>query len=80
MPAYEGKEAEALKAKFAELDKLASAAEASAKTRIAELEKELTTLAADKAKLMTVSVDEVLAAEPALREQLNADIKADKWY
>ncbi len=80
MPAYEGKEAEALSAKFAELEKQAAAAEVHAKTRIAQLEKELLTLAADKQKLKTVSVDEVLAAEPALREQLNADIRNDKWY
>jgi hypothetical protein len=80
VPAYEGKEVEALKAKFAELDALATKAEASARTRIAELEKELVTLAADKAKLKNVTVDEVLAAEPALREQLNNEIRADKWY
>ena len=71
---------EALQAKFAELEKQAAAAEAAATKRIAELEKELAQLAADKAKLKVVSVDEMLAAEPALREQLNAEIKADKWY
>ena len=80
MPAYEGKEAEALRAKFAELEAAAAAAEARSKTRISELEKELVALAAEKEKLKTLTVDDVLTAEPALREKLNADIRADKWY
>ena len=80
MPAYEGKEVESLKAAFAELDKQATAAEAHAKQRIAELEKELVALAAEKEKLKTLSVDEVLAADPALHAKLNDEIRADKWY
>lgn len=80
MPAYEGKEVEGLKAKFAELEKAAAAAEATATKRIAEIERELKALSAEREKLKTLTVDDVLAAEPALRKQLDTEITQDKWY
>jgi hypothetical protein len=80
LPAYAGKEAEELAAAFAALDKEAAAAEAVARKRIGELEAELAALAVEKEKLKTVTLDEVLAADPALAAKVNEDIRADKWY
>ncbi len=54
--------------------------EASAKKRITELEAMLAAVQVEKAKIQTLTIDEVLAADPALRAELNTEIKEDKWY
>ena len=80
MPKYEGKEVEKLAAAFAELEKKAEAVAAKSAVRIEEIQKELAALAVEKEKLKTLTIDEILAADPALREKLNQEIRADKWY
>ena len=54
--------------------------EASAKKRMGELEAMLVALTEEKAKIKTLTVDQVLAADPALRAELNKEIVEDKWY
>jgi hypothetical protein len=61
-------------------DKAALAMEASAKKRMGELEAMLVALTEEKAKIKTLTVDQVLAADPALRAELNKEIVEDKWY
>ena len=80
LPKYEGKEGDALLAKFAELTKEATAAETAAKARIAELEAQLKVLAVEKANIKTLTIDEVLAGDAPLAAELNKEIISGKWY
>ena len=80
LPKYEGKEVELLAAAFAELDKKAEAAAAKSAKRMEEIKKEIAAIAVEKEKLKTLTIDEILAADPALREKLNQEIREDKWY
>ena len=80
LPKYEGKEVEQLAAAFAELDKKAEAAAAKSAKRMEEIKKEIAAIAVEKEKLKTLTIDEILAADPALREKLNQEIREDKWY
>jgi hypothetical protein len=54
--------------------------EESAKKRIAELQAELAALQKESEKMATLTADDVLAADPKLKEELNQEIREDKWY
>jgi hypothetical protein len=80
LPKYEGKEAEQLSVAFKELEKKAEAAAAKSAARMEEIKKEIAAIAAEREKLKTLTIDEILAADPKLLEKLNQDIRDDKWY
>ena len=80
LPKYEGKEVQQLAAAFAELEKKAEAAAAKSAQRMEEIKKEIAAIAVEKEKLKTLTIDEILTADPALREKLNQEIRDDKWY
>lgn len=54
--------------------------EADAKKQIALLEAQLVALKVEGEKMATLTVDEVLAADPKLKAELDDEIKQDKWY
>jgi hypothetical protein len=54
--------------------------EAGAHKRIAELEVMLAGLQTEKSKLKSLTVDEVLADDPALANELNKELQEGKWY
>lgn len=54
--------------------------EADAKKQIALLEAQLVALKVEGEKMATLTVDEVLAADPKLKAELDEEIKQDKWY
>lgn len=80
LPKYEGKEAEQLSAAFKELEKKAEAAAAKSAARMEEIKKEIAAIAAEREKLKTLTIDEILASDPKLLEKLNQEIRDDKWY
>ena len=61
-------------------EKAAAEAEAKSKARISELEAMLVAIKAEKAKVSTITIDEILAAEPAVKAEINEGIKKDIWY
>jgi F-type H+-transporting ATPase subunit d len=61
---------------IAESEKLAAAA----KAREAEIDAELASLADDKSKLSTVTMDEVFEKDPALKEEVDQRIRDGKWF
>jgi hypothetical protein len=65
---------------FKELEKKAEAAAAKSAARMEEIKKEIAAIAAEREKLKTLTIDEILAADPKLLEKLNQDIRDDKWY
>ena len=54
--------------------------EAAATKRIAELKLELAAVRKESERMATLTVDEVLAADPKLAAELDKEIKEDKWY
>ena len=79
-PEYDGNEvaetAAVFKTLIAESEKLAAAA----KAREAEIDAELASLADDKSKLSTVTMDEVFEKDPALKEEVDQRIRDGKWF
>ena len=53
---------------------------AAAKAREAEIDAELASLADDKSKLSTVTMDEVFEKDPALKEEVDQRIRDGKWF
>ena len=80
LPKYEGKEVEQLSAAFKELEKKVEASAAKSAARMEEIKKEMAAIALEREKLKTLTIDEILAADPKLLEKLNQDIRDDKWY
>lgn len=60
----------------ADADKLV----ASSKARIEELEKELAKIRDELKKVTTVTIEEALEADPALKEKIDGEIQEGKWY
>lgn len=80
LPKYEGKEVEELAAAFAELEKKAEASAAQSAKRMEEIKREIAAIAVEKEKLKSLTIDEILAADPALKQKLDQEIREDKWY
>ena len=79
-PAYDGNEVAETAAVFKDLIAQAEKLSAAAKAREAEIDAELASLAEDKAKLSTVTMDEVFEKDPALKEEVEQRIREGKWF
>ena len=80
LPKYEGKEDAAFLEAFAELQKEAETAVAASRKRLVELEAEMAKLKLEKAGIRSMTVDDVLAADPKMAEEINQELVAGKWY
>ena len=79
-PAYDGNEVAETAAVFKDLIAQAEKLSAAAKAREAEIDAELASLADDKSKLSTVTMDEVFEKDPALKEEVEQRIREGKWF
>jgi F-type H+-transporting ATPase subunit d len=79
-PVYDGDEVATTKATFAKLVAEAEKAVALATTREAELDAELASIAEDKKKLSTITMDEVFEKEPGLKKEVEERIRNDQWF
>ena len=79
-PAYDGNEVEETKATFKTLVAEAEKMVAEAAKREAEIDAELASIAEDKKKLATITMDEVFEKEPELKKEVDERIRNDQWF
>jgi F-type H+-transporting ATPase subunit d len=79
-PAYDGNEVEETKATFKTLVAEAEKMVAAAAKREAEIDAELASIAEDKKKLATITMDEVFEKEPELKKEVDERIRNDQWF
>ena len=79
-PAYDGNEVEETKATFKRLVAEAEKMVAEAAKREAEIDAELASIAEDKKKLATITMDEVFEKEPELKKEVDERIRNDQWF
>lgn len=79
-PKSESPEIEALRASFAQVEAEVKAHETVATKRIAELDAELKSIAEQRAKLETITMDEYFQSNPALKKEIDDKIANDKWF
>ena len=79
-PVYDGNEVETTKATFKKLVAEAEQMVAEANEREAELDAELASIAEDKKKLATITMDEVFEKEPKLKAEVEERIRNDQWF
>jgi F-type H+-transporting ATPase subunit d len=79
-PVYDGQEVETAKATFKKLVAEAEVMVAEAGEREAEIDRELASIAEDKKRLATITMDEVFEKEPELKKEVDERIRNDQWF
>lgn len=75
LPKFEGNHVAEANAQFAALLKEAEALEAASRTRVVEIQKELASLQKEKERIATTTIDDELAADPKLAEEIDSEIQ-----
>ena len=79
MPAYEGDDVKEAEVRFAEVIKQAESFAAASAARAKEIEAELQAIEKEKQRIMTVTVDEELAADPKMAAEIDEDVQKNSF-
>lgn len=79
LPKYESDDVAQAQLRFAELGKEADALAAASAARIKEIEAELAGIEQEKARIATVTVDEELAADPKMAEEIDTEVSKNSF-
>lgn len=79
LPSYTGNDVTEAQARFAEIMKQAEELTASSAARAKEIEAELASIAKEKERIATVTVDEELAADPKLAAEIDSEVEKSSF-
>jgi hypothetical protein len=79
LPAYQGNDVAAAESRFMEIIAQAEVLAADSAARVTEIKAELAGIETEKARIATMTVDEELAADPALAAEIDADVEKNSF-
>lgn len=79
LPSYEGNDAAEAAARFSELIKQAESLSATSVSRAKEIQAELDNIQKEKSRISTATIDDEMAADPALAAEVDKEIEQNAF-